>query len=82
MQTRVHTTTITVYDRSAAFRSVGELLHEFAEKIQLRIGYPMPDKNVAIIFLILAMTTDELGALTGRLGQIKSVKVKSTSLQI
>jgi len=82
MEKRVHTVTVTIYDRDVAFRSVGELLHAYADHILLRVGYPMSDKNVAIIFLILDMSTDELGALTGKLGQIGSVKVKSTTLKI
>ncbi|HCK99479.1 MAG TPA: iron-only hydrogenase system regulator [Candidatus Marinimicrobia bacterium] len=78
----VHTTTITVYDRDSSYQQVGELLHQHANSILLRVGYPMADQNVAIIFLILNMTTDELGALTGKLGQIQTVKVKSTSLKV
>jgi putative iron-only hydrogenase system regulator len=82
MEKMVHTTTITVYDRDSSYQQVGELLHQHAKSILLRVGYPMENQNVAIIFLILNMTTDELGALTGKLGQIKTVKVKSTSLKV
>jgi len=78
----VHTTTITVYDRDVAYQQINELLHHYAKNILLRVGYPMPDQNVAIIFLILKMTTDELGAMTGRLGQIANVKIKSTTLKV
>jgi putative iron-only hydrogenase system regulator len=82
MKTLVHTTTITVYDRDVAYQQINELLHHYAKNILLRVGYPMPDQNVAIIFLILKMTTDELGAMTGRLGQIANVKIKSTTLKV
>ena len=63
MEKKVHTTTITVYDRDASYQQVGELLHSHAKSILLRVGYPMDNHNTAIIFLILEMTTDELGAL-------------------
>jgi len=82
MKTLVHTTTITVYDRDLAYQQINELLHHYAKNILLRVGYPMPDRNVAIIFLILKMTTDELGAMTGKLGQIANVKIKSTTLKV
>lgn len=82
MEKKVHTTTITVYDRDSSYQQVGELLHSYAGNILLRVGYPMDDNNVAIIFLILKMTTDELGALTGKLGQIPTVKVKSMTLKV
>lgn len=82
MEKRVHTTTITVYDRDASYQQVGELLHSHAKSILLRVGYPLEKHNAAIIFLILEMTTDELGALTGKLGQIPTVRVKSTTLKV
>lgn len=82
MEKKVHTTTITVFDRNLVYREVGELLHQHADNILLHVGYPMKDQNLAIIFLILNMSTDELGALTGKLGQIPTVKVKSTTLKV
>lgn len=81
MEKKYHTITITVYDRNAAFQKVGELLHEYAEEIHVRVGYPVPNKNTAVIFIIVTLTNDELGALSGKLGQINSVKVKSTTLK-
>ncbi|MDO9548892.1 MAG: iron-only hydrogenase system regulator [Candidatus Marinimicrobia bacterium] len=80
---KVHTTTITVFDRDSSYQQVGELPGNCrAKSILLRVGYPMDNHNVAIIFLILEMTTDELGALTGKLGQIPTVKVKSMTLKV
>jgi putative iron-only hydrogenase system regulator len=81
MEKRIHTITISIYNRDAAYQQVGELLHKYGEKILLRTGYPIKEKNIAIIFLIVEMTTDELGALTGRLGQTKDVKVSSTTIK-
>ena len=82
MDSKFHTITITIYDRQNAFNPVSELLYQHADKISLRVGYPIKEKNVAVIFLILETDNDELGALSGKLGQIKSVKVKSTTLKI
>lgn len=81
MEKMYHTITITIYDRATVFTKVGELLHEYSDNISLRVGYPVPDKNTSVIFLIVTLTNDELGALSGKLGQINSVKVKSTSLK-
>jgi putative iron-only hydrogenase system regulator len=82
LETRFHSVTITIYNREAAFNKVSTLLHDFAPHIQSRLGYPIPDKNVAVIFLILKMTTDYLGALTGKLGQLPDVNVKAYTLKI
>ncbi len=81
MEKRYHTITITIYDRDTVYQQVGELLHKHSEKILLRTGYPIKEKNISIIFIITEMTTDELGALTGKLGQIKNVKVNSTTIK-
>ncbi|MFC2135471.1 TM1266 family iron-only hydrogenase system putative regulator [Bacteroidota bacterium] len=81
MDKKYHTITITIYDRDSAFGKVGELLHQYADEIHVRVGYPVPNKNTAVIFIIVTLTNDELGALSGKLGQIDSVKVKSTTLK-
>ena len=78
---RIHNISITVYEREVAYKYVNTILHDYADELLLRVGYPVKDRDIAIIFLVAEMTTDELGALTGKLGQIKSVKVKSTTLK-
>lgn len=82
MEAKLHSVTIIVYDRQSAFERVNELLHDFSSYVQARLGYPVPDKNVAVIFLILKMTTDQLGALSGKLGQLANVSVKAATLKI
>jgi len=82
LETKHHTLTITIYNRDEVYDRVGEMLHSFADKILLRVGYPIPDQNTSIIFVIVKMTNDEIGALSGKLGQISSVKVKSTTLKV
>jgi putative iron-only hydrogenase system regulator len=81
LNSKLHTITICVSNRDDAFEKVGSLLHENAGKIKLRVGYPIDQKGVSIIFIIIEMTNDELGALSGKLGQINSVKVKSMTLK-
>lgn len=77
-----HTVTITVYDKKSIYNKVNSLLHDFAENILLRVGYPFPEENAAIIFLILKLNNEELGSFTGKLGQLKEVKVKSSKLNM
>jgi putative iron-only hydrogenase system regulator len=82
MEKKLHTITITIYNRDAVYKQVGDLLHKYADKILLRTGYPIKEKNIAIIFLIVEMTNDELGALSGKLGQIKDVKVSAITIKL
>jgi putative iron-only hydrogenase system regulator len=82
VEKKFHTITITIYNRDEVYKLVGELLHNYADNILLRTGYPIKEKNIAIIFLIVEMTNDELGALSGKLGQINHVKVSTTSIKL
>jgi len=82
LESRYHTLTITIYNRDEVYQSVSEILHKYADKVLIRTGYPIKEKNTAVIFLILYMTNNELGALSGKLGQIKDVKVNATTLKI
>ncbi len=57
--------------------TVNHALSEHAELILARVGLPQRDRGVAVITLVVEATTDELGTLTGRLGMIPGVSVKS-----
>ena len=72
---------IIVEDRQNAYRQVNELLHDFADVIRLRVGYPVPDENMAIILLTVKATNDVIGSMSGKLGQVKGVKVKTLPLK-
>ncbi|KUK03427.1 MAG: Uncharacterized protein XD58_0217 [Thermotoga sp. 50_1627] len=72
---------IIVEDRQSAYKQVNELLHDFADVIRLRVGYPVPDENMAIILLIVKASNDVIGSLSGKLGQVKGVKVKTMPLK-
>ncbi|HNX37405.1 MAG TPA: iron-only hydrogenase system regulator [Candidatus Cloacimonadota bacterium] len=82
MDIKRHVVTIVIDDVDQAFNPVSDLLHEYASHILLRVGYPMRDKNVSVIFLIMELDLDGMGAFSGKLGQIKHVKVKTITLKI
>lgn len=56
---------------------VNEILSSHADMIIGRMGLPYREKNVAVISLIVDGTTDQLGSLTGKLGNIPGITVKS-----
>ena len=45
--------------------------------ILARVGLPCREKGISVITLVVEATTDELGSLSGRLGKIAGVSVKS-----
>ncbi len=53
------------------------ILHDYADLILGRMGVPYREKKVSVISLIVEGTTDEIGALTGKLGNLPGVNVKS-----
>jgi putative iron-only hydrogenase system regulator len=82
LEDKVHVVTIVISNIEDAYHPVTELLHGYASKIKLRVGYPMQDKQASVIFLVMEMNLDEMGAFSGKLGQLKSVKVKTITLKI
>lgn len=74
---RIAVVGILVEDRLQAAPKVNEVLGLHADMILGRMGVPYREKDVAVIALIVDGTTDEIGSLTGRLGSIKGVRVRS-----
>lgn len=67
---------IVIEDRSAV-QAVNVILSDYADIIRGRMGVPDHHTGEAVIGLIVKGTNDTLGALTGRLGSLKGVQVKS-----
>lgn len=76
MENRVGVVAI-VLDNLEAAPKVNEILHDFAQIIVGRMGIPYREKGVSVISIIVDGTTDEISALTGRLGRVQNVQVKS-----
>ncbi len=73
---RIGVVGIVIEDRSVA-PEVNEILSQYGEIIVGRMGIPYHEKGVSVISLIVDGTTDTIGALTGKLGALKNVNVKS-----
>lgn len=56
---------------------VNAIISSYGHMVIGRMGIPRHDANVGVIALIIEGTTDEIGAMTGRLGTIPGVTVKS-----
>ncbi len=78
MEKRLGFIGIIIEHREESAEKVNHLLSEFGEYIISRTGVPYRDKHVAVITLIVDITSDALGALTGKLGAVSGVSVKSS----
>ena len=68
---------IIIEDREKSAAAVNQTISEMARVVVARVGIPYRERGCAVITLVVDATTDELGALTGKLGTIPGVSVKS-----
>ena len=78
MEKRIGTAIIYVESREAA-PHLNEVLSHHADIIICRQGFPRGSYN--IISVIFEGTTDQIGSLTGQLGRIAGIEVKSALLK-
>ena len=74
---RLGVVAIIVNDQSHAVQSINEILHHYSSIIIGRMGLPYRERNLSIISLIVEGNTDEIGAMTGKIGQVSDVTVKT-----
>lgn len=67
---------VVVEQRSRA-EEVNRILSQFGPIIRGRIGVPDRETGLAVIGLIVEGTNEQVGAMTGRLGNLGGVTVKS-----
>ena len=79
METRVAVLAIIVRGGSSV-QPLNELLHQYGQYIIGRMGVPYRERGLSIIALLVDGNTDALGAMTGKLGNIPGVKVRSVLL--
>ena len=68
---------IIVESREQSAGDVNRILSEHGELIVARVGLPQRERGCSVITLVVEATPAELGRLTGRLGQLPGVSVKS-----
>ncbi len=76
MENRVGVVAIVVEDLVSAPK-VNEVLHDFSSIIVGRMGIPYKERQISVISVIVDGTMDQISALTGKLGKVKAVNVKS-----
>ncbi|AKL97002.1 putative iron-only hydrogenase system regulator [Clostridium aceticum] len=70
-----------IVENKESVQMVNKLLSKYGEIIIGRMGVPYKEKNVNVISTIVDGTTDEIGGLTGQLGRLEGVSVKSALIQ-
>lgn len=76
MEKRIGTISIVIYDKAVA-STVNHILSEYSDFILARQGLPLLDKGLHIITLVIETSSDRINALTGKLGRLEDIEVKS-----
>lgn len=77
MDTRVALLSIIVENPSAV-PTLNELLHVYGDFIIGRMGLPYREKNINIIAIAMDAPQSVISALSGKIGKLKNVTVKTT----
>jgi len=81
METRVAVMSIIVEERETA-DTLNQLLHQYGEYIIGRMGIPYRQKNIHIISIAIDAPQDTIAALSGRIGKLPGISVKTAYSQI
>lgn len=76
METRIALIGIIVEDLGST-EALNAILHEFGPHIVGRMGVPYRDRNICIISIIVDASNDVISALSGKLGQLPGVNIKT-----
>ena len=77
MEKRLGCVSIILDRQTAPVADVNELISQFGDLVIGRLGLPYPSHGVNIITLITDSSVERLSALTGKLGKLPGVQVKS-----
>jgi putative iron-only hydrogenase system regulator len=76
MNKRIGVVGIVVEDLEGTGR-LNEVLHEYSDLIVGRMGIPYRERGVSVISVIVDGDNDEISAMTGKIGRIPGVSVKT-----
>ena len=68
---------IILIEEKESVDKINNILSNSASIILGRQGLPLRDIGISVINLVLEGTTDQISALTGKLGRLSGVQVKS-----
>ena len=76
MEKRIGILAIIIENRESVPKA-NSILSDYASIIIGRMGVPYKEKHINVISIIVDGTTDEIGALSGKLGNLNGVTAKT-----
>lgn len=80
MEERIGSVLIQVESKEEVAR-LNEIISSYSEIVIGRQGIRLREKGKSVISLVLEGSTDAIGALTGKLGKLNGIRVKSVVLK-
>lgn len=77
MSKRIGVIGVVIEDPKLHSEKANAIISNYSNIVIGRMGVPRHEANTGVIALIIEGTTDEVGALTGKLGNIPGVTVKA-----
>lgn len=68
---------IVLVTKEVDIHGINSIISEHADLILGRQGIPLRDRSTSVISLVIEGDTDRIGSLTGKLGRLPGVRVKS-----
>jgi len=78
MSKRVAVLGIVLENAEESQATLNSVVAEFKGIIRGRMGIPFDSEGISVISIILCGTLDEINSLTGKIGNIKGVTVKTS----
>lgn len=66
-----------VVEKRENIGKLNAILSEFNQIIISRLGLPLKDKAIHVISLVVEGNTDQIGSMTGKIGRLDGIQVKS-----
>lgn len=80
MEKRIGAAIILIKDKSSTTQ-LNEIISRHSNIIIGRQGVPLPNKGISVITLIFEGSTDDVGSLTGQIGRLQGLQIKSATLK-
>ena len=75
-ESRIGTVGIVV-DEGSATEQINSILHRYSDIIVGRLGIPYRSRGLSVIALVVDGSMEDISGMTGRLGKIPGVSVKT-----
>jgi putative iron-only hydrogenase system regulator len=77
MESRIGFVGIVVEEARESAPKVNEILTQYGHLVVGRLGVPYKERSISVITLVVEGSNEDIGAMTGKLGKIPGISVKS-----